>query len=79
MPLVRVETSWNTNPRIGTRHTVEIPIDGVPMAFRWSGPGDSWLAYAELDDGVALVVTALAWPVEETRLVSVRVESLDPA
>ena len=51
-----------------------LPVDGVPTTFRYSGPGDSWMAFTELDDGVALVVTALAWPVERTRLVQVRVE-----
>jgi hypothetical protein len=77
-PLVRVETRWEGNRTIGTRHTVELPIDGVPVTFKWSGDGDNWIAFTEHED-VAITVSALAWPVERTRLVRVSVEPTGPA
>ena len=69
-PLVKVETRRDTTWWLGTRHPLDLLVDGEPVRFGWSGDEAGWMAHA-VHDGVAIVVSSLALPAEDVRLVRV--------
>jgi hypothetical protein len=69
-PFVRIETTRDTSWWLGTRHPLDIPVDGQPVRFGWSGEGAGWMAHA-VHDAVAIAISSLAFPAKEVRLVRV--------